>query len=177
MSYSDRYPLADAPMTNRIRRSANNRLGAVYSALYSFWTSRHVAVTANRQAVLARRDAYSFVLFNGSTTQVLNNDFTSTPDQLLDTVLPHQASGSTNFTEALRTGQTMMEQNWTTERFAVFSPAILQVLCFDSSASQSTSHDLPVRRRMLSTRRFHTRPLSHGSSAWVLHLLPTKASC
>jgi hypothetical protein len=144
MSYNDRHPLADAPMTNQIRQSANNRLGAVYSALYSFWTSRHVAVTANRQAVGARRDAYSCILFNERTTQVLTNDFTSTPDQLLGTTLPHQASGGTNFTEALRTGQTMMEQTWSTERFAIFSPAILQVLCFDISAAQSTSHDLPV---------------------------------
>jgi hypothetical protein len=144
MSYNDRQPLADAPMTNQIRQSANNRLGAVYSALYSFWSSRHVAVTANRQAVGARRDAYSFILFNERPTQVLTNDFTSTPDQLLGTVLRHQASGGTNFTEALRTGQTTMEQNWTTERFAIFCPAFVQLLCFDISAIQSANHDLPV---------------------------------
>jgi hypothetical protein len=130
MSSNDRYPLADAPMTNRIQQSANNRLGAVYSALYSFWASRHVAVTANRQAVGARRDAYSFILFNDRPTQVLTNDFTSTPGQLLGTVLGHQASGGTNFTAALRTGQIMMEQNWTTERFATFYPAFVQLLLF-----------------------------------------------
>lgn len=144
MSYNDRHPLADAPMTNLIQRSANNRLGAVYSALYSFWSSRHAAVTANRQAVGARRDAYSFILFNEGTTQVLTNDFTSTPDQLLGTVLRHQASGGTNFTAALRTGQTVMEQTWSTERFAIFDSAFVRLVCFDIFATQGTSDDLPL---------------------------------
>jgi len=29
---------------------ANNRLGAVYSALYSFWTARHASITAGQQS-------------------------------------------------------------------------------------------------------------------------------
>jgi len=144
MSYNDCYPLTDAPMTNQIQRSANNRLGAVYSALYSFWSSRHAAITANREAVGARRDAYSVILFNEGTTQILTNDFTSTPDQLLAIVLRHQAGGGTNFTAALQTGQTVMEQNWSAERFAVLYPAFVQLLCFDISATQSASPDLPV---------------------------------
>ena len=135
MSYNDLQPLAGAPMTNLIQRSANNRLGAVYSALYSFWSSRHVAVTANRQAVGARRDAYSVILFNKGPTQVLTNDFTGTPDQLLGIVLRHQASGGTNFTAALQTGQTVMEQNWSTERFAIFCPTFVQLRCFDITAT------------------------------------------
>ena len=144
MSSTDRHPLANAPMTYQIQQWANNRLGAVYSALYSFWSSRNVAVTANRQAVGARRDAYSVILFHGGTTQVLTNDFTSTPDQLLAIVLRHQAGGGTNFTAALQAGQTVMEQNWSTERFAILYPAFLQLLCFDISATQGASHDLPV---------------------------------
>ena len=117
MSSTDRGPLADAPMTNRILRFSNNRLGAVYSALYGFWSARHAAVTAGRQAVAARRDAYSVVLFNSATTSILTNDFTSTPDQLLNAMLNHRAGGGTNFAGALRTGGVVMEQNWSTERF------------------------------------------------------------
>jgi hypothetical protein len=117
MSCDDRRPLADAPMTDRIRQSANNRLGAVYSALYSFWHARHAATTVGRQSVDARRDAYSVILFNHATTHALSNDFTSSPDQLLNIVLAHQANGGTNFTTALREGQTVMEQHWSTERF------------------------------------------------------------
>lgn len=46
MCSTDRLPLADGPAAERIREHANNRLGAVYSALYSFWTARHVAAAA-----------------------------------------------------------------------------------------------------------------------------------
>ncbi|SRR6266478_5859278 len=117
MSFDDRRPLANAPMTNRIQQHTNNRLGAVYSALYSFWSARHAATMAGQQTVGARRDAYSVILFNSATTLVLDNDFTNTPDQLLGAVLGHWADGGTNFSAALRAGAAVMEQNWSTERF------------------------------------------------------------
>ncbi|KAI9460706.1 hypothetical protein F5148DRAFT_1276740 [Russula earlei] len=116
MSSTDRQPLPNEPMTNRIQQSANNRLGAIYSSLYSFWSARHAATTAGRQTAGARRDAYSLILFNENATNVLTNDFTSSPDQLLDVVLGSRASGGTNFLEALRAGQAVMERNWSTER-------------------------------------------------------------
>jgi hypothetical protein len=117
MSSCDRGPLADAPMTNRIRQTANNRLGAVYSALHGFWSARHAAVTVGRQSgVGARRDAYSALLFDSTTRSILTNDFTSTPDQLLDAMLAYRAGGGTNFSAALRAGGAVMEQNWSTER-------------------------------------------------------------
>jgi hypothetical protein len=116
MSFNDRQPLPDAPMTAQIQRVANNRLGAVYSALYSFWLARHAAITGSQKTVGSRRDAYSVILFNGAVTGVLTNNFTSSPDELLNAVLGHQAGGSTNFTAALRTGQSVMAQNWSTER-------------------------------------------------------------
>jgi hypothetical protein len=117
MSSCDRGPLADAPMTNRIRQTANNRLGAVYSALHGFWTARHAAVTVGRQgSVGARRDAYSVILFESTARSILTNDFASTPDQLLDAMLAYQAGSGTNFSAALRAGGEVMEQNWSTER-------------------------------------------------------------
>ena len=117
MSFRDRGPLAGTPMSNRIRRTANNRLGAVYSALHGFWSARRAAVTVGQQGgVGARRDAYSVILFNLTTTSILTNDFTSSPDQLLDAMLAHRADGGTNFSEALRAGGAVMEQYWSTER-------------------------------------------------------------
>ena len=126
MSSRDRGPLADAPMTNRIRQTANNRLGAVYSALHGFWSARHAAITASpgrQSGVGARRDAYSVILFQSTTTSILTNNFTSTPDQLLDAMLAYQAGGGTNFSEALRAGGAVMERNWSTERL-VSRPSI-----------------------------------------------------
>src|ERR1700761_4214334 len=87
MAWGDRRPLPDAPATERIRERANNRLGAVYSALYSFWSARHAALTSSPQANGARRDAYSIIMFDSTTKNAVVNDFTSTPDQLLDIVL------------------------------------------------------------------------------------------
>jgi hypothetical protein len=113
MFWGDRRPLADSPMTDRIARSANNRLGAVFSALYSFWMARHAAMTAGRGA---RRDAYSVILFNSTPTRVWTNDFTSTPDELLKVMLGYWAIGWTNFSKALREGGVVMKQNWSTER-------------------------------------------------------------
>jgi hypothetical protein len=121
MARGDRRPLPEAPATDRIREKANNRLGAVYSALYSFWSARHAALASGQQPTGARRDAYSIILFDDDIKNVVVNDFTSTPDQLLDIVLNEQAKGSTNFTTALRAGQAIMIRNWSTERFVSLS--------------------------------------------------------
>ncbi|SRR6266404_1857924 len=118
MSYDDRRPLANAPATNRIRERADNRLGAVYSALYSFWSARDAAVTSGQQTIGARRDAYSVILFNETAHSIVVNDFTRSPDQLLDVVLNEQTAWGTNFAAAIQVGQTVMTNNWSTERFA-----------------------------------------------------------
>lgn len=115
MSKEDRLPLADAPATDRIKQKANNRLGAVYSALYSFWSARH-AVTSGQETAGARRDAYSVIMFNSTTENVVTNDLTSSPDELLDVVLNTQPKNGTNFAVALQAGQAVMVDNWRTER-------------------------------------------------------------
>ncbi|KAI9443938.1 hypothetical protein H4582DRAFT_1807523, partial [Lactarius indigo] len=116
MSKTDRRPLANAPATDRIQERADNRLGAVYSALYSFWSARHAAVTTNQQTIGTRRDAYSVILFNAKTKNVVANDFTSSPDELLDIVLNEKTKWGTNFAAALQAGQAIMADNWSTER-------------------------------------------------------------
>lgn len=123
MSRGDRRPLPDAPASDRIRENADNRLGAVYSALYGFWSARHAVVTSSQQAIGARRDAYSIILFDRTAKSVVVNDFTSNPDQLLDTVLNYKASGSTNFTAALQAGEVAMIDNWSTVRLVSVSIA------------------------------------------------------
>jgi hypothetical protein len=119
MTSSDRRPLADAPAAALIRQHADNRLGAVYSALYSFWSARHSAVTVGQQGAGARHDAYSIVLFSKQAKNVLVNDFTRTPIQLLDVVLAERPSFGTNFSEALGAARIIMEQHWSTERLVI----------------------------------------------------------
>jgi hypothetical protein len=115
MSSVDRRPLANAPASAKISGTCNNRLGAVYSALYSFWSARHAAVTSNQQAG-TRRDSYSILLFDHTMSPAILNDFRSSPDQLLDIVLQYHANGGTDFTAALQRGREIMIQNWSTER-------------------------------------------------------------
>ncbi|KAH9054519.1 hypothetical protein EDB87DRAFT_100716 [Lactarius vividus] len=116
MSKTDRRPLANAPATDRILERADNRLGVVYSALYSFWSARHAAITSGQQTIGARRDAYSVILFDATTKNAVVNDLTSSPDQLLDIVLNERTKVGTNFVAALQTGQAVMAGNWSTER-------------------------------------------------------------
>lgn len=109
----DKRPLPNTPASNRIIQHSNNRFGAVLSSLYSFWSARAAAV-AGPQA--ARRDSYSVILFDHTIVDVVENDFASSPDELLDAVLRYAAYGGTNFTAAVQRGQSVMEQHWSTER-------------------------------------------------------------
>ncbi|KAF9531678.1 hypothetical protein CPB83DRAFT_848544 [Crepidotus variabilis] len=116
MDSNDRKPLPDTPVASKIRARHNNRLGAVFSSLYSFWVSRLSAVTGQGQQPASRRDSYSVVLFTSDATTTLTNDFSSSPDALLDGILPYRAGGGTSYTNAIRSAKAVMEQNWSTER-------------------------------------------------------------
>jgi hypothetical protein len=54
------------PAARRIQDVANNRLGAVYSALCNFWSARDAAVAAGQRALGAQRrsDTVYFALYN-----------------------------------------------------------------------------------------------------------------
>ena len=120
MSYTDLRPLQNTPSTAAISRYNDNRLGAVYSSLYGFWTSRQAAVNAiGQNAAVARRDAYSVILFENSATTCISNDFTSSPDDLLNSIVPHQAWGGTDYLEALTEAQSLMVQHWSNERYVI----------------------------------------------------------
>ena len=120
MSSTDLRPLQNTPSTARISQHNNNRLGSVYSSLHGFWVSRQAAVNAAGQnAAVARRDAYSMILFQSSATTCISNDFTSSPDDLLNGIVSHRAGGGTNYTGALTAAQSLMVQHWSNERYAV----------------------------------------------------------
>ncbi|EGN93599.1 hypothetical protein SERLA73DRAFT_145243 [Serpula lacrymans var. lacrymans S7.3] len=66
------------------------------------------------------------------------NDFTSSPDQLLDTVLQYRANGGTNYTAAIQQAQAVIEQNWSTER----TPVVIFLSDGECSISDVTVQDL-----------------------------------
>jgi hypothetical protein len=120
MSYGDLRPLPNTPATPSIRRYNDNRLGAVYSSLHGFWTSRHAALNAIGQNVaIARRDAYSVILFDNSATTCISNDFARSPEDLLNSIVSYQAGGGTNYTGALAEAESLMVQQWSNERYAI----------------------------------------------------------
>ena len=116
MYNTDRQPLPNAPGTNRIISIANNRLGAVFASLYSFWTARQAAVSQNAQLGGRRRDAYSLIFFSDNPSTCVANDLTSSPDELLTSALRFSPSGCENYTRALRQAQGIMTSHWSTER-------------------------------------------------------------
>jgi hypothetical protein len=121
MGSNDRQPLAGTPTTQRIAAACNNRLGAVYSALYAFWSARSALHNAPGGQAPMRRDAYSVILFDDAVNTAIANDFQNGPDALLNVVLAYRAGGGTNYERAMSTVQTVMEQHWSTDRFVPFS--------------------------------------------------------
>ncbi|KAH8094847.1 hypothetical protein BXZ70DRAFT_339404 [Cristinia sonorae] len=134
MGYNDRRPLQNTPITQRLTARHDNRLGAVYSSLYSFWVARHAAVNAGGGQGNHRRDAYSVILFESSCITCVDSDFTSTPDDLLTQLLGHDVAGGTNYTVALNQAQSTMEANWSTER----SPVVIFLSDGECSVNDET---------------------------------------
>ncbi len=120
MCQQDRQPLPNSAGIERIVPTANDRLGAVLSALYSFWIARQAAVDRNTQVGGGRRDAYSLIFFNHEPSTSIENDFTSSPDELLTSALQFEADGGTDFTSALESAQNVMTSQWSTERYGSF---------------------------------------------------------
>ncbi|KAJ7087696.1 hypothetical protein C8R43DRAFT_1244821 [Mycena crocata] len=119
MTGADLLPLPNRPDTNIIARHSNNRLGAVFSSLHAFWLSRSSTLDSRRRGVTGRKDAYSVIFFNTNTATCLENDTTSTPGELLQSVLRFSANGGTDFSAALRAAEAIMREHWSDLRAPV----------------------------------------------------------
>ncbi|KAH9171597.1 hypothetical protein EDB89DRAFT_1093696 [Lactarius sanguifluus] len=119
MARSDRRPLPNAAGTPRITPTANNRLGAVLSSLYSFWTARQAVVSKNAQFGGRRRDAYSIIFFSQDPLTCVEHDFTSSPDELLTLCLRYRPYENENYTLAIEKAQAIMTSHWSAERAPV----------------------------------------------------------
>lgn len=76
-----------------------------------FWNARQAVMTG------ARQDAYSVLLHDDEVHTPIVNDLTSSPDDLLNQILPFEARLGTNFERAFRETQSCMEANWDAERY------------------------------------------------------------
>ena len=154
MGSTDLRPLHNAPSTARISQYNNNRLGSVYSSLHEFWASRQATLNAAGQNVVATcRDAYSMILFQSSPTTCISNDFTRSPDDLLDSIVSYRAGDGSNYTRALAAAQSLMIQHWSDERYAI-----------------------PVGRSLLATTDMSKVSCSHFPLRWRVHRLRCRCS-
>ncbi|CAE6454438.1 unnamed protein product [Rhizoctonia solani] len=116
MTSSDHRPLPNLPVTSRLASQCNNRYGAVVSALYGFLKSQESAVA--NAGLNSRQDAYSIVVFDDMAEIRIQNNTTSTTDQLINRLIPHRymGGGGTHFVGALRMAQQVIERSWYTDR-------------------------------------------------------------
>ena len=124
MGDTDRGPLDDTPVTDIIAERQDNRLGAVSSSLYAFWSARHSTLTG----AVNRRDAYSVLLFNQRVICPVANDFVSSPDDLLNEVLRYEPRGGTDINRALAFAQACVEEHWNLERQATCTHPVKNIL-------------------------------------------------
>lgn len=116
MSRSDLKPLRNSAGARYIIPTADNRLGAVLSSLYSFWIARQAAATRDAQSGGQRRDAYSIMFFSTDPLICVENDLTSSPEDLLAACLGYTPHENENYTRAIRKAQSLMVTHWSTER-------------------------------------------------------------
>ncbi|KAF9443582.1 hypothetical protein P691DRAFT_778790 [Macrolepiota fuliginosa MF-IS2] len=145
MSHRTAAALPETPVTPQILRHHNNRLGAVYLSLHGFWHSRQTALStpgsqnqSQPHMAPARRDSYSLILFDNGVMRCFENDFQSTPDNLLQTVLPHKIRGGTNYEAAICETEAVMRAHWSTER----SPVVIFLSDGECNISDSTMRTL-----------------------------------
>jgi len=105
MNNDDKKPLENSPVYERIRARMDNRLGAVYSALYSFWSARQAAVGL-------KRDANTVILHAQGTQSVCENDSKRSPSELLDLLLPNGPKGGNCFDVALKAADAAISKWW-----------------------------------------------------------------
>ncbi|KAF8508104.1 hypothetical protein BU17DRAFT_100044 [Hysterangium stoloniferum] len=169
MSSRDRLP--DRASTGGARIYAQgytNRLGAVYSALYSFWTAREANMNnlADRGGTTPRRDAYSVILFDNQANCIpVLNDFVSSADGLLDAILPYGPQGGTNFNAAINVAHGVLKEYWSDER----SPVVIFLSDGECSVSDATIDS--IARKSLSLGKpvtFHSVSFGPNASSYYL---------
>ena len=109
MDNADTKPLQNSPVYEKIRRRLDNRLGAVFSSLYSFLIARQA--TAGLQ-----RDANTIILHAQNAESVCENDTTRSPDELLDLLLRNAPRDGNCFDVALKAAEKAISKWWSNER-------------------------------------------------------------
>ncbi|KAJ3110211.1 hypothetical protein HDU96_006820 [Phlyctochytrium bullatum] len=120
-------PNVSTPHGRMISKSHNNQFGATLDAAYRFCVTRNATVAG---ATLASGtpvadapntlDAFSVITFEGRPLILLENVRNSSPNQMLEKFISApRASGSTDFSRALRLTRDVLEKNFDQNRHPV----------------------------------------------------------
>lgn len=112
MSANDQVPNPDTPVHEQLQKEHNNRLGAVYDAVYKF--------TQARQASLRRKcnDTVSVVLFNRRAKTIYQNQPLDSSN-IFSEMIKHNAEPGTNFSVAIEQAGEVCLSNYDPQRYDI----------------------------------------------------------
>ncbi|CAG8501198.1 7794_t:CDS:10 [Ambispora gerdemannii] len=109
MSSEDCKPLHQRSTTSRLLRNHQNRLGAVYEAVHTFFRTRKNSGKATRIGAVDR-DITSLILFNSVATVVFENQSLSNIEELLNKMMKFTPTGNTSYYEGLKKASEIIEK-------------------------------------------------------------------
>ncbi|RHZ48992.1 hypothetical protein Glove_535g7 [Diversispora epigaea] len=143
MNFADCKPLCTRTKTYGLRNSHNNRLGAVYEAVYNFTVTRRNSRAAQNGQMIVDNDTASLVLFANSAICVFENKSITNPDELLQIMMTHNTIGGTSFATGINIASTII-QNY-------YDPLKTNIVIFLSDggceAAESEVHSLCSQER------------------------------
>ncbi|CAG8645767.1 11144_t:CDS:2, partial [Ambispora gerdemannii] len=103
MSSGDCRPRCSNSQTTRLLHNHNNRLGAVYEAVYTFIETRKNSRKATRVGLSAvDRDITSLILFDNVATVVFENQSLSNTEELLNKMMSFTPTGDNLYHEGIK---------------------------------------------------------------------------
>ncbi|CAG8439902.1 6328_t:CDS:2 [Acaulospora colombiana] len=116
MSLNDKKPLPDAPCYDKLKQDHNNRIGAIYNAVYAFmqaWSCRQL------HGQTMNKDAVSLILFNDQVTVPFENQAFDDSEALLDQMIKHKARGGRDFGLAIQKAGFLINQYYEANKYEV----------------------------------------------------------
>jgi len=103
MCGTDRKPIPNYPIYYELIKNHNDRIGAVYQAVYQFMETRIAsAQTSQNHASSALRDSVTLILFDHKVVVPFENQSMTNTGELLNIMLSYKAGGGTNFDNAIQ---------------------------------------------------------------------------
>lgn len=110
MGNKDCEPECSDTKLESLKTAHNNRLGAVYEAVYKFIVKRNTFRNTKDSRISVNEDTNSLILFNDSATVVYENEDLSNPAALLTKMTQHKPEGCTNFSQGIKKASELIDK-------------------------------------------------------------------